>query len=155
MSRAFSAESSAFDDFITAALHWTCQNHGKRMNSKGNPPAVARTAVSHLHHPIRSLSIGFWLWKALVFAVIVACPRPGYDTSTTILPSTTATAPWLSSALEKFARWDSLYFLHVARNGYVFEQEWAFGYGYTKLLSFLASGISYIHHSSFQKRCRC
>ncbi|KAH2444774.1 ER membrane glycoprotein subunit of the GPI transamidase complex-like protein [Aspergillus fumigatus] len=39
----------------------------------------------------------------------------------------------------RFVRWDSIYFVHAAEHGYVFEQEWAFGYGYTRLLALLAS----------------
>jgi phosphatidylinositol glycan class V len=45
----------------------------------------------------------------------------------------------------KFVGWDSVYFVHIVQNGYVFEQEWAFGYGYTKTLSFLTPGT----HISF------
>ena len=74
-----------------------------------------------------------------MFGVLVACPGPGYDTSTTLLSNDTAAA-WPIAYLQNLVRWDSLYFVHAAKNGYVFEQEWAFGYGYTGLLAFLASG---------------
>lgn len=123
------------------------------MNSKSmasNLPSDLARKASDLQHPVRSLSVAFWLWKALLFIVVVACPGPGYDTSTTLLSTyarpiatTSSIASWSSALLQKFVRWDSLYFLHVSQKGYVFEQEWAFGYGYTKLLSFLASGISW------------
>ncbi|RJE25290.1 hypothetical protein PHISCL_02379 [Aspergillus sclerotialis] len=97
--------------------------------------------------PVRSLTIAFWIWKAIVFLAAVACPGPGYDTSTTLLPDpTTGTldvtpgikrADSLSVPL-RFVRWDSIYYVDIAENGYVFEQEWAFGYGYTKVLRFLS-----------------
>ncbi|KAJ5086555.1 hypothetical protein NUU61_007862 [Penicillium alfredii] len=99
-----------------------------------------------LDNPIRSLTVAFWLWKALLFVAITACPGSGYDTSTTLIPYE-ASGPALSAGPEplsgplKFVRWDSIYYLHVAQTGYVFEQEWAFGWGYTKLLDLFISGI--------------
>lgn len=99
--------------------------------------------VLSLSHPVRSLTIFFLLWKALLFLVIVACPGPGYDTSTALLPTGAASATTgerPSSIPLRFVRWDSIYFVHIAENGYVFEQEWAFGYGYTRLLTALVSG---------------
>jgi phosphatidylinositol glycan class V len=89
------------------------------------------------------LTVAFALWKALLFLVIVACPGPGYDTSTTLLtnehsglaPDSPTTALPLSF---KFARWDAIYFVHSAEHGYVFEQEWAFSY--PRVLGFFLSG---------------
>lgn len=104
----------------------------------------------HLSHPIRSLTIAFGLWKALIFLIVIGCPGPGYDTSTSLLPYLSSGAGDVISrdvkhapilALLKFTRWDSIYFVHIAERGYVFEQEWAFGYGYTRVLAFLASCV--------------
>jgi phosphatidylinositol glycan class V len=108
------------------------------------------------HRPLRSLSISFGLWKALIFLVVAFCPGLGYDTSTSLLlyPTRNSSDVILSDVGRaaaaspsnfplplRFVRWDSIYFVHAAENGYVFEQEWAFGYGYTRLLASLASGM--------------
>ncbi|THC90835.1 hypothetical protein EYZ11_009704 [Aspergillus tanneri] len=97
----------------------------------------ARPGLLSPDRPVRSLSIAFWLWKALLFLVVIGAPGPGYDTSTSLL------TPGLSglSAPLKFVRWDSIYFVHIAEKGYVFEQEWAFSYGYAKILAFLTFGM--------------
>lgn len=101
-------------------------------------------------NPIWSLTLAFALWKALVFLVVIACPGPGYDTSTSLLPyqipiPTADSASSLTHQLRtlplKFVRWDAIYFVHIIEHGYVFEQEWAFGYGYTRLLNVLTSGM--------------
>ncbi|PKX92650.1 DUF409 domain protein [Aspergillus novofumigatus IBT 16806] len=92
--------------------------------------------------PLRSLSILFGLWKALIFLVIAFCPGLGYDTSTSVLLYPTRDLsdvdPLHFPLPLRFVRWDSIYFVHAAEHGYVFEQEWAFGYGYTRLLALLA-----------------
>lgn len=118
--------------------------------------AIVQSAFSP-DRPIKSLSIAFALWKALLFLVIVTCPGPGYDTSTSLLPyqvqnlSDDLPSPHkhqiLSSYLSiplRFVRWDAIYYVHAAEKGYVFEQEWAFGYGYTRILALLSSGTSII-----------
>lgn len=100
----------------------------------------ARSGLLNLDRPVRSLSIAFWLWKTILFLVVVGCPGPGYDTSTTLLPQQGVRSLSLSAPL-KFVRWDSIYFVHIAESGYVFEQEWAFSYGYAKSIAFLTSGV--------------
>ncbi|EAW10565.1 DUF409 domain protein [Aspergillus clavatus NRRL 1] len=112
---------------------------------------VVQSAFSP-RHPVKSLSIAFALWKALIFLVVVTCPGPGYDTSTSLLPyqaeglsdviSSTHKHRIRSSYLAlplRFVRWDSIYYVHAAEHGYVFEQEWAFGYGYTRIIALLLS----------------
>lgn len=100
-------------------------------------------SLLRLDNPTRSLTLAFWLWKALLFVVIAVCPGPGYDTSTSLITFKDA-AVSISNQSEscprplKFARWDSVYFLHSAEYGYVFEQEWAFGY--PRVLGLFMSG---------------
>lgn len=114
-----------------------------------SPSASLRSArLLRLDYPVRSLTLLFCLWKALIFICVTASPGPGYDTSTTLLPEVNTGVSELSATVKhpaplsiplRFVRWDSIYFVHIAQNGYVFEQEWAFGYGYTKVLRFLAA----------------
>ncbi|EAL89663.1 ER membrane glycoprotein subunit of the GPI transamidase complex-like protein [Aspergillus fumigatus] len=114
-----------------------------------SPSAGSQSACSlglilvNPRRPLRSLSILFGLWKALIFLVIVICPGLGYDTSTSLLLYPTRDLsdvdPLHFPLSLRFVRWDSIYFVHAAEHGYVFEQEWAFGYGYTRLLALLAS----------------
>lgn len=117
------------------------QRHADTRKSSLSTPILLR-----LDNPIHSLTISFWLWKALVFIVIAACPGLGYDTSTSLISYEESDPTVIASQYQslpvtlKFARWDSIYFLHTAEHGYLFEQEWAFGYGYTKLLQFFISG---------------
>ncbi|KAL3443031.1 glycosyltransferase family 76 protein [Aspergillus insuetus] len=99
--------------------------------------------------PVKSLSVAFWLWKAILFVVIISCPGLGYDTSASLLPfQLNGSAEVISSAEPKhvslpiplkFVRWDSIYFVHIAQYGYLFEQEWAFSYVYGGLAKFLSS----------------
>ncbi|KAL4960444.1 DUF409 domain protein [Aspergillus stella-maris] len=110
------------------------------------------------HQPVKSLSIAFWLWKAVVFVAVIGCPGLGYDTSSSLLPFQGNSSTDVISPAEnghssisiplKFVRWDSIYFAHIAQIGYVFEQEWAFSYAYGYIVNTLASFSSFSNNSS-------
>ncbi|KAJ5815092.1 hypothetical protein N7474_006869 [Penicillium riverlandense] len=107
-------------------------------------PVAISARLLRLDNPIHSLTAAFWLWKAVLIVVIAACPGLGYDTSTSLISDEPGAPTDIVSSLSvplKFARWDSIYFLHTAETGYVFEQEWAFGYGYSKILALFISGV--------------
>lgn len=101
--------------------------------------------------PLRSLALCFAVWKTILYLAILVSPGPGYDTSTLLLGAfqtpidgsrTVQNRPELpASGIYKLIRWDALYFTDIARRGRPFEQEWAFGYGYTELLSRFTAGI--------------
>ena len=82
--------------------------------------------------PIATLIAIFCSWKFLLLLIALTAPGRGYDTSTTLLGSTD------HAIIEKLVRWDAIYFKRIAHRGYVFEQEWAFGWGFTRLMSRLA-----------------
>ncbi|KAM5487568.1 ER membrane glycoprotein subunit of the GPI transamidase complex-like protein [Microsporum canis] len=106
-------------------------------------------SIGALDQPIYTLTKCFCLWKMILLLVVLASPGLGYDTSTALLLSpegehvrhSAGSVAWMISRVGyRLARWDSIYFLKLAQRGYVFEQEWAFGYGYTRFLSFLLPG---------------
>ncbi|PBP25318.1 glycosyltransferase family 76 protein [Diplocarpon rosae] len=85
-------------------------------------------------HPIRSLVTLYVGWKALLLLVAACSPGPGYDTSASLAEP--GQGPELPLALRyivgKLTRWDALYFVQISTRGYLFEQEWAFGWGFTR-----------------------
>lgn len=106
--------------------------------SEWNPWTLTQT------HPKVSLVIGFTLWKSLLVASALASPGPGYDTSTSLLKhENRECAIKALTRLDKFVRWDAIYFIQIAHRGVVFEQEWAFGWGFTKLLNLVGRGMPY------------
>ena len=88
-----------------------------------------------LEYPKSSLAAFYVLWKFLLLLVAIASPGAGYDTSTTLLSQPQ------SLLTSKLVRWDAIYFTEVAHRGYLFEQEWAFGWGYTHILKLLTDSM--------------
>ncbi|KAG9516636.1 DUF409 domain protein, partial [Aureobasidium melanogenum] len=109
-------------------------------------PSPDRSGSSLMHADIRALACLFVVWKLLLLCVAYASPGPGYDTSTTLLLARAQPSVTENTFLEDFAkqlvtnlvRWDALYFVSVARRGVIFEQEWAWGWGYTKFLGLVS-----------------
>jgi phosphatidylinositol glycan class V len=91
--------------------------------------------------PIRSLILTFAAWKALLLLIALCSPGPGYDTSTTLaLTGDTQLPGPLTYVIGKLTRWDAIYFVKAATRGYRYEQEWAFGWGFTRLIALCTAG---------------
>lgn len=100
-----------------------------------------------LDHPKRFLVLSFITWKLLLLSVALTSPGPGYDTSTVLLQSPPNLAQAKSdhdwepaSRLNRLVRWDAIYFTQLARRGYLWEQEWAFGWGFANLVAVNSRG---------------
>jgi phosphatidylinositol glycan class V len=96
--------------------------------------------------PARSLIRCFVAWKLLLLLIAAGSPGPGYDTSTSlILPPPSSSnedaplPPALHYVFSKLTRWDAIYFVQAAHRGYRFEQEWAFGWGFSRLIAFVTA----------------
>lgn len=92
--------------------------------------------------PVRSLIVAFVAWKALLLLIAagssVSAP---YDTSTSLLsPLSGSFNESVFDLPTRLTRWDAIYFVQVARRGYHFEQEWAFGSGLPALIALFAKG---------------
>ena len=103
-----------------------------------------------LQYPKASLIALFIIWKLVILLVAFASPGSGYDSSTSLLISQFEHGASLESAsrlgerriLGRLIRWDAIYFTQIAHRGYRFEQEWAFGWGFTRLTALLSAGES-------------
>ena len=90
-----------------------------------------------LDRPIQNLVILSLAWKLFMLLVAASSPGLGYDTSTSLLSPSANPDRQLPNLLQhilgKLVRWDAIYYVKTAGRGYVFEQEWAFGWGFTRL----------------------
>lgn len=97
-----------------------------------------------LDSPHQSLLYLFVAYKTLILLIALCSPGPGYDTSASLLALPASDGSYVTALLEllaeKLTSWDAIYFTTVARRGYLHEQEWAFGWGWTSLISFFSSG---------------
>ncbi|KAH8599794.1 hypothetical protein B0O99DRAFT_668254 [Bisporella sp. PMI_857] len=95
--------------------------------------------------PIRNLALAFIAWKSILLIVAVCSPGPGYDTSTSLSLSSYHQDKRLPAFLYyvsvKLTRWDAIYFTKTAHRGYLFEQEWAFGWGFSRLIKLCTTAI--------------
>lgn len=100
-----------------------------------------------LDHPKWFLVLSFISWKLILICIALTSPGPGYDTSTLLLhpglnpPQAKLDSEWEpTSRLRKLVRWDAIYFTQLAGRGYLWEQEWAFGWGFTNLVAVTSRG---------------
>ncbi|POS84416.1 hypothetical protein EPUL_004833 [Erysiphe pulchra] len=96
------------------------------------------TAKLHFWDYVKKLSLLFIGWKALILAVVACSPGPGYDTSSNLLFTSgyDKDLPFLVRYLaQKLTRWDAIYYVSISSRGYIFEQDWAFGWGLRKFFS--------------------
>ncbi|KAI9675521.1 MAG: ER membrane glycoprotein subunit of the GPI transamidase complex-like protein [Trizodia sp. TS-e1964] len=98
--------------------------------------------------PTSLIAIIFLIQKASLLLLAGLSPGAGYDTSTQLLldDGKGGHPNWL---VTKLSRWDAIYFGTVASRGYLWEQEWAFGWGFTGLISLIANGELSATQSSF------
>lgn len=86
----------------------------------------------------------------MLLILALLCPGPGYDTSTELLEQISNTGhnarsqhnPFDESFMQrlftKLIRWDAIYFVSIAKNGYIYDQEWAFGWGFSASIKTVA-----------------
>ena len=68
-------------------------------------------------------------------------PGAGYDTSTEVLfASPSERTNLFAYCVKKLVRWDAIYFSQIAHRGQLFEQEWAFGWGFMRMLGLGGKG---------------
>lgn len=100
--------------------------------------------MTALESPQRHLAVLFVGWKLLLLFVAAGGPGLGYDTSTSLVFPNRGGEWGVAVALEyivqKLTRWDAIYFVKVAQRGYAFEQEWAWGWGFTRLIALCTAG---------------
>lgn len=90
--------------------------------------------------------MAFWAWKGVLLAIAAGSQvGPSYDTSSSLLtpyPDHQRGSFLGQSLATRLTSWDAIYFVKAAQRGYLFEQEWAFGYALPTCLAFLVRGES-------------
>ncbi|KAG4027814.1 hypothetical protein MFRU_027g01020 [Monilinia fructicola] len=111
---------------------------------------MASTNLHPLEAPVRTLILAFALWKVSLLLIAASSPGSGYDTSTSLLLSSLHSIGRrkLPSAVQyligKLVRWDAIYFVRVSNREYLYEQEWAFGWGFSRMIKFSTTGLGYL-----------
>lgn len=94
--------------------------------------------------PYSTLLVVFACWKLILGLIAFTTPSPAYDTSTSLLllqsnhdNASTFGVRFLKTICGSLTRWDAIFFAKIAEpgRGYWNEQEWAFGWGYTRVIA--------------------
>jgi phosphatidylinositol glycan class V len=107
-----------------------------------------KTADASRSRHLILITLTFIAWKAVLGLVVYSSPGIGYDTSSSLLEDSwtplklTETPPTLHYISTKLVRWDAIYFIQAAVRDYVFEQEWAFSYTFSKIVAIISEGAS-------------
>ncbi|KAK9457446.1 hypothetical protein V1511DRAFT_514857 [Dipodascopsis uninucleata] len=80
-----------------------------------------------------TLSKVFLLVKSILFTIPQLVVSQ-YDTSSQLIFNSSEAPKWLSYGLSRFIVWDTVFFIKIAQRGYIYEQEWAFGWLWTRLI---------------------
>ncbi|RKF72407.1 GPI mannosyltransferase 2 [Golovinomyces cichoracearum] len=92
---------------------------------------------------IQKLFLIYVCWKTILLIVAICSPGQGYDTSSSLNnPEYHQELPFAVRYVgQKLTRWDAIYFVKISNRGYVYEQEWAFGWGMTRLIALCTAGL--------------
>ena len=103
-----------------------------------------------MRRPYVQILVAFLSWKFLLYTIACVTPSPAYDTSTRLawFPGTVPSHAGLDHVgsrlvkrlCDRLTRWDAVYFTKIAERGYANEQEWAFGWGYTRAIAVTREG---------------
>ncbi|KAJ8612747.1 hypothetical protein MRB53_037323 [Persea americana] len=120
---------------VTSCTRGQCRCSGLQDESQGWTNEGRDSSFSSTH------PMAVHRMKTLLAVVATLNPFPGYDTTTSLLFLADAErhASLLNrNVLQKLVRWDAVYFSTISMRNYLHEQEWAFGWGYTRFTAFLA-----------------
>ncbi len=82
--------------------------------------------------PLTALCLCSSSFSIALLLLVYFVPLVPYDVSTSlVLP---APSSWLDRLAERTLRWDAVFFAQQAERGYLYEHEWAFGWGWGSLM---------------------
>ena len=127
-------------------------------NPQSTSGLIMQSRIFLSNRPIRTLVLSFFTWKTLLLIIAAASPGPGYDTSASLLKPNRRSSenldgellPALRYLVERLTRWDAIYFIRTANRGYLFEQEWAFGWGFSRIIALCTAGEDVIQIHIFR-----